>query len=93
MKVTKVLCVAGAVAVLALAPINPTNPTQPQTVFAAMQTEEYCHNGWCSFLDEHGEWNTKREGESNSPLQRGSWWDWISYWSGYIWYSVYNWFR
>ncbi|WP_231198403.1 hypothetical protein [Streptococcus equi] len=40
MKITKALCVAGAVAVLALAPINPTNPTQPQTVFAATILKE-----------------------------------------------------
>ncbi|HEK9982220.1 TPA: hypothetical protein TUU08_000656 [Streptococcus equi subsp. zooepidemicus] len=93
MKVTKALCALAAAATLALTPIS-SSPAPTQTVFAATRgTEEYCHNGWCSFLDEHGEWNTKREGESNSPLQRGSWWDWISYWSGYIWYSVYNWFR
>ncbi|MCD3552188.1 hypothetical protein KP754_03400 [Streptococcus equi subsp. equi] len=39
MKITKALCVAGAVAVLALAPIS-SSPAPTQTVFAATRGTE-----------------------------------------------------
>ncbi|HEK9980862.1 TPA: hypothetical protein TUR75_000244 [Streptococcus equi subsp. zooepidemicus] len=88
MKITKALCVAGAVAVLALAPINPTNPTQPQTVFAATHSQGNCYKGWCRTPDGHIE----REGRPDRPYQF-SWWGWFLDFFGYIGESIHNWFR
>lgn len=75
MKITKALCVAGAVAVLALAPINPTNSTQPQTVFAATHSQGNCipfGNGWCRYPDGYIE----REGRPDG-LYNQTWRGWF----------------
>ncbi|HEK9997569.1 TPA: hypothetical protein TVQ98_000447 [Streptococcus equi subsp. zooepidemicus] len=90
MKITKALCVAGAVAVLALAPIS-SSPAPTQTVFAATHSQGNCipfGNGWCRYPDGYIE----REGKPDRPYQF-SWRDWFSDFFSYITEFFSSWFR